>query len=572
MKKTIWKKLMLVITLATLTFGSNTTAFAEAAQTEVLATVSDEEYAQYLQQNTTDVTNYAVDNNAEDEMTSLKELMQGQPELPSEYIREENRADGIILPIEDESAMTIPQSYLTAYVINPESLKNGLATTDTQIAWLWTFSDDDGDSFQDFQVGGFPKAYYLEANSNGFVTQFTNPGNYTVLYRAMDSRYEYSEIVGYRLTVNPVEDYQVIEDELTTETDTKTYNIDIDYSTMDASAICFVRMGQSYVTAQVKDESGNIIKTVGAAKQQPKRWIYIDKPTQDATIVHYTVTVTSSKYVAGSSQFRLVYGDKKDMEAMISGPENATPLEWYTEKESNFIHTQYTPNKDECWFKFTANQSMATFTLLGDHTETRFKIVDMGTLLPLFDSNADGNSSIHKDKFCGAFDYAEKAKIQGMTAGKEYYLVIYARNQISIADFLEDTINVAVGLPHMQSDMTEWIGASNQISATSSAFSSDAVVYVGDNGVTIPKNAYATKVRYSASRPSSISYWRVKEPSSSVWRQSKNYGLSIDIDYEDDSSSNKNINGIWRVGFRASNTTLSFTPSIIIHYEYELGD
>lgn len=570
--RNIWKKLILITALTAMTLGTSITAFAETTQTDVLTTVSDEEYAQYIQQNMNEESNYVADENVEADMVSIKELMHGQPKLPDDYIKEENRADGLLFPAQDAVTMTIPQSDITPYVINPESLKNGMATTDTQIAWLWTFSDDDGDSFQDFQIGGFPSAYYLGYYSNGFVTQFTNPGDYTVLYRAMDSSYEYSEIVGYRLTVNPVEDYQVIEDELLAETDVKTYNIDIDYSTMDASAICFVRMGESYVTAEIKDEDGNIIKTIGAADVQPKRWIYIDKPSQDSTVVNYTVTVTSSEFIEDSSQFRIIYGNKNDIEAMLSGPENATPLEWYTEKESNFIHTEYTPNKDECWFKFTAQQSMVTFTLLGDYAETRFKILDVDTLLPLFDSNDADNSNIHKNKFCGSFDYAEKAKLQGLTIGKEYYLVIYAPNQISTVNFLEDTINVAVGMPHMLSASTEWIYASNQISATTTSFSSDAIIYVGDDGLTIPNNAYAKTVYYSGARPSSISYWRVKEPSASTWRQSSKFGISIDIGYEDDSSSNKKIIGAWRVGFETSTSTLSFTPSIRIEYEYELGD
>lgn len=572
MKKNMCKKFMLVITLIIITFGTNIMAFAETTENEVLTTASDEEYTQYIKENVPEIMSYDNNESTEDDMVSIKEQMQGQPEIPIEYIKEENKADSIILHTENIAVMTIPKSNITPYIVNPESLKDGMITTDTQIAWLWTFSDEDGDSFQDFQIGGFPKAYYLGYYSNGFVTQFTNPGDYTVLYRAMDSSYEYSDIVGYTLTVNPVEDYKVIEDELETENDEKTYNIDIDYSNMNASAICFVRMGETYVTAEIKDEEGNIIKTIGAADVQPKRWIYIDKPTQESAVVHYTVKVTSSKYVADSCKFRLIYGDKKDIEAMLSGPENATPLEWYTEKDSNFIHTEYTPNKDECWFKFTAQKSMVTFTLLGDHTETRFKIVDVDTLLPLFDSNDENNSSIHKNKFCGPFDYAEKAKIQGVTIGKEYYLVIYSPNQISIADFLEDTINVAVGMPHMLSGMTEWITASNQISATTSSFSSDGIIYVGDNGVTIPNNAYATDVYYSGSKPSSISYWRIKEPAASTWRQSRNFWTSIDIDYEKDSSSNKNINGTWRVGFKASNTNLNFTPSIRINYKYELGD
>lgn len=115
-------------------------------------------------------------------------------------------------------------------------------------------------------------------------------------------------------------------------------------------------------------------------------------------------------------------------------------------------------------------------------------------------------------------------------------------NEKKMADFLEDTINVAVGMPHMLSGgLTEWITASNQISAKTSSFSSDGIIYVGDNGVTIPKNAYATKVYYSGSKPSSISYWRVKEPLASTWRQSRNYWTSIDIDYEKDSNVRRHI-------------------------------
>lgn len=125
----------------------------------------------------------------------------------------------------------------------------------------------------------------------------------------------------------------------------------------------------------------------------------------------------------------------------------------------------------------------------------------------------------------------------------------------------------------MSSGSTDWIAASNQISVTDSAFSSSAIISVGDEGVTIPENAYAKDVYYSGARPSSISYWRVKEPSASAWRQSSNFGTKIEIDYEDDSSSNKDINGTWYVGFKASSTTsLNFIPSIRIEYEYELGD
>lgn len=45
------KRLMLVVTLITMMLGSNITAFAETTKNEVLTTVNDEEYAQYIKGN-----------------------------------------------------------------------------------------------------------------------------------------------------------------------------------------------------------------------------------------------------------------------------------------------------------------------------------------------------------------------------------------------------------------------------------------------------------------------------------------------------------------------------------------
>lgn len=369
------------------------------------------------------------------------------------------------------------------------------------------------------------------------------------------------------------EGYQVIQDEIISADDVKNYNIELDFSTMDTAAICLVRTGESYVKMEVKDKDGNIIKTIGAADYQPKRWLFIDKPSIESVIVSYTVTVTCTKYREGSSQFRIMAGNKNDVEEMISGMENATPLEWYTQKQGNFVHTEYTPNQGECWYRFTVEEPTVTFTLVCSHSELRFKVIDPDTYGVVFDSNAVGNEDVHKDKFCGGFDYGEKKKLKTLTVGKEYYLVLYTPNGISTNSFVEDTINVAVGMPRMQTETTKWIYASKSVSATKSSFSLDASISVGDNGVTIPKNAYATCVYYGGGvRPSAIAYWRVKEPSKTTWKKSSNFGTSIEINYEDDSNSNTNINGTWRVGFQASSTTQTFIPSIRINYKYEVGD
>ena len=199
--------------------------------------------------------------------------------------------------------------------------------------------------------------------------------------------------------------YEVIEDEITSLTDVKTYDIELDYSTMDEAAVCLVRMGESYLTMKIIDDSGNVIATVGAADVQPKRWVDIKYPRNDSAVAHY---MSGQNYIQDSGQFRVIYGNKKYVESMISGAENATPIEWFTNTEDNFFHTRYTPNGNECWYRFTAEKSTATVTLLGKHPETRFKIVQADSLAIEYDSNDPINYGAHKSKFCGAFSCGEK--------------------------------------------------------------------------------------------------------------------------------------------------------------------
>ena len=134
MRKNMCKRLMLVVTLITMMLGSNITAFAETTKNEVLTTVNDEEYAQYIKGNVSGEMNYTNAQSVEDNpMVSIKKQMQGQPEIPAKYIKEENKADSIIFHTEDVEVMTNPKSDITPYVVNPESLKNGMITTDTQM-------------------------------------------------------------------------------------------------------------------------------------------------------------------------------------------------------------------------------------------------------------------------------------------------------------------------------------------------------------------------------------------------------------------------------------------------------
>lgn len=567
------KKVLLMYSVIVMTLViSNTKSYAK--EVEQLRVVSDEEYSAFRQNEAEQENSIEpMSEENDDGMQSIYDLMKDQPEIPEEYINDDNLAYDYMTPINEVSTMTIPESTVVPYILNSESLKNGMLTTETQIAWVCTFSDEDGNELLDFECGGFPRAYIINRYSDGFITQFRDPGEYTVLYRAIDSGYEYSEPTGYRISVAPVEDYEVIEDELASKDEVKTYDINLDFSQTDVFGVCLVKMGEPYVKADIKDADGNIVKTLNTAMNRARKvWYFVEKPSTDAGIVPYTIDVYNKGSEDVPCKFRVITGKKEDMEAMLGGPENATQLQWYTEEDQCFLQTNYTPNKDEYWFRYTAQNSMATFTFLTDHPELRFKVLDIDDLYILFDSNAQGNEGIHKSKFCGPFAYAEKVKLSGMTAGKDYYVVLYCPNEFTTQDFVEDTINSAVGLPHMISGLSETLNASNDVTATSSSFSSDAIIVVGDNGDTIPNTACVEEIDYGGTRVSNIAYWRAKYPSSSTWKESAKYDYRIKFDYVPDSSSNINANGTWRIGFKANLSNVTFRPSMKVQYKYELGD
>lgn len=491
-----------------------------------------------------------------------------EPEEEGVVLGENN--DQLVEDVGEAVPFTAPQSGITPSILNPESLKDGKITTDTQIVWLVDFFDADGDTLVNYAIDGFPLRYLVGGviYQDGFITQFTDPGKYSVLYQAIDSNGELGEVQGWSLEVVPVESYQTIEDSLSSASDRKTYTVDIDFSKMDAATIALVRSGNSQIDVTVTDAAGNEVKMGGATT---KRWGYIDKPA-DGGVCTYTVSVYCNKtqsFVEGSSNFRLNYGDKKDTEAMLSGPENAVRLEKFTNVKGNFMHTGYTPNKDQNWFRFTADGS-TVFTLLTYYPELRFQICDTNNLSVMFDSNSENNNSVHRTNFLQGWAGVEKARIN-TAAGQEYYLVLYTPSQISPLPMVEKTINVAVGLPHMAPEQTEWFYG-NSITANSSSFSGISYVDIGDGGKKVPRTALANEVQWAGTRPSNIKYFRVREPGGNSWRNSAMYGISQKMGYVTDSNSNKNINGTWQLGFQGSLDPVSFVPQFKVYYYYEIGD
>lgn len=369
-----------------------------------------------------------------------------------------------------------------------------------------------------------------------------------------------------------VGDYQVIEGDFFSLGEKKTYNVDIDFSDIDTAAFALVKTGKSDISVTISDSEGEL-KNLHTYKGCSRGWYFVDKPSLDATVVSYTISVEAISYDSEASGFRVMAGDKKDIESMISGIENAVWLEYFTEKKKNQFFTLYTPNRDESWYRFTSSGT-DVFTILNCYSEIRFRICDVDTLYEYYDSNK-ADKDVHRTNFCQSYHHAEKDQIT-LTAGKDYYLVVYPLSMISSKPLVEDTMNITIGKPNMsRGDVT--VFATSTITATSSTFSPAASIMVGDNGKTIPRTAVVEWVERRSNpglRLSELPYWRIKYPGGRNWLTSAQCDFRIDIGYTKDGPNNKNINGIWQISGKADkhSSPLTYTPGINIAYHYELGD
>ncbi len=109
---------------------------------------------------------------------------------------------------------TPPVANLAYIVLNPETLKNGAFTTDTMIAWLWSYNgvnytyDPDGDAITNINLGGIPSSSivgYLEGNI-GFVTLFSTSAQYIMTYQVQDARGALSNTLELVLNIEPSDD------------------------------------------------------------------------------------------------------------------------------------------------------------------------------------------------------------------------------------------------------------------------------------------------------------------------------------------------------------------------------
>ncbi|MFT8352797.1 hypothetical protein [Clostridium saccharoperbutylacetonicum] len=108
-----------------------------------------------------------------------------------------------------------PVAGLGYAILNPASLKNGQITTDTQIAWLWSYNgqnftyDPNGYQITQVNIDGTPgvkESIIGTLTGNiGFATQFKTPGQYILKFKCMNDHNVWSDEWSMTISVEPTD-------------------------------------------------------------------------------------------------------------------------------------------------------------------------------------------------------------------------------------------------------------------------------------------------------------------------------------------------------------------------------
>ncbi|WP_238916499.1 hypothetical protein [Clostridium sp. YIM B02555] len=108
-----------------------------------------------------------------------------------------------------------PIANLKYAILNPASLKNGQITTDTQIAWLWSYNgqnytyDPNGYKITNVNIDGTPgvsdSIIGTLTGNIGFATQFKTPGQYILKFKCMNDHNVWSDEWSIAISVEPTD-------------------------------------------------------------------------------------------------------------------------------------------------------------------------------------------------------------------------------------------------------------------------------------------------------------------------------------------------------------------------------
>ncbi|MCR5777534.1 MAG: hypothetical protein K6G84_08995 [Lachnospiraceae bacterium] len=337
------------------------------------------------------------------------------------------------------------------------------------------------------------------------------------------------------------------------------YTVNVDYRDMDSVAFCFARTGSSEPYTEIYDSSNKKIACFLGGLQPSKKWNIQTKTTD--TIESYTIKVTVKKYVQEDSSYRIIVCNPNKIEEMLSGPQNAAPIEMYYNSRHNSVTEMYIPNNYSYWFKsqkFSKN-------ILTIHTSAcdsiRFRIREMESLNVLYDSAYD--KTAHK-KSLDNIDYIERLDNPIINGNNEYYIEVYNKNPEIRTDINKKPLSICIGNPVIIPSSYK-VSIGTQV-LNSKSYSKNATINIPS---TIPKSARVEYIELSGFNSSKIIYWKAMSPDYDV-KTSTRFGRNIKYPINDDSYNGTKMRGNWQFSFKGTESTLT-NPNIFFVYRYEYG-
>jgi len=326
--------------------------------------------------------------------------------------------------------------------LNPESLKDGQYTTDSQFLLVTRYNnvdlcyDPDGTDFYFVTNSEFPTGYYEYVSSSdgslaGYLFNFFNAGSYLLGYAFIDIYGGKSETVIVRFDIASRGAFEVIEGELDSVTDTNQFEITVDYSIADEYCLGLLRTGTggTIVTAYYSDgstEAGHVSTEGPDFGQQINDNVTLSRPDNVTGEYTYILNVKTleSDYVEGDTKYRIAYGESSQKYYFFEGATNCMELPYYTttanyKSVSPAYNAWAATSKYGHYYKITAT-GPEVVTLDSNYGQYSFKILDCDSLETLY----DGINLPRTNYQMYTPTYSSSAYLD-FEAGKSYYIVVY---------------------------------------------------------------------------------------------------------------------------------------------------
>lgn len=513
-----------------------------------------------------------------------------------------------------------PIADIQSLILNEESLINGQISTETQIAWLWSYDgydfcyDPDGDPIEHY-VDGNAAPYILGMLSGdiGFVTQFTVPGTYILYYYCVDSIGAYSNVQGFQIVVvapgpemfmglpvenlqytpyytinssssfyNALSTFKYATGTIGNSSAEKMYGVNL---TGDRAAVSLIQTsGTSGLKITVYNSQQTVVAS-GNGDSRNSRYS-IDKGELILTGLaagKYYVKISNANYQASTS-YKLLVGDARNYDYYRQGLDNATWMPRFldlslsgntsTTGRGNMADSNPTSRVYQDCYKFVS-QGRTTIVLRTNVSWLYYMIVDADGNI-LYNSSQDTSARRTEWVNMNGDTYNYKIKTDSLTSGKTYYILISSNNSNLFGSETQRNSTTAryvlsVGDPLYVINFNDKITVSGtSISLPASNYSNYSIMEI--DGRYLPYTAIANNASFNFS-PSIAGAMaemvnaydmRVYYPMVGSSTGSLNFYPTL--------NSNTWAEGTWGIRVRSSKAISSWYPTMTLTYQYEFAD